>query len=46
MTRTFVIFLLGLALAFAIGAMSGYVLGSEHGAKAGYTQALQGLRRT
>lgn len=41
MTRTFVIFLLGLGLAFAIGAMSGYVLGSEHGAKAGYMQAVR-----
>jgi len=40
MTRSFYIFLVGLTLAFAIGAMSGYVRGCQVGAEAGYTQAL------
>ena len=43
MTRSFLIFLVCLPLAFAIGGMYGYVLGSVHGAKAGYTQALKDL---
>ena len=43
MTRTFRVFIVGLALALAIGAMSGYVLGIEHGAKAGYSKAVKDL---
>jgi hypothetical protein len=46
MTRSFLVFLVCLPLAFAVGGMYGYVLGCEHGAKAGYTQALKELGRT
>lgn len=45
MTRTFIVFLVGLVLAFALGGAIGYVLGTQHGAQAGYIRALHDMRK-